>query len=75
MRDKDQNLKAATSQSKLSDGLSCAKVKKEYILDVIDRKTGKIVQTETRKSATAFDKLWGTAMLSVNSLKYKLKTR
>ena len=71
----DMELNPTVKSPALKDGLSCAKVKKEYILDVIDRETGKIVQTETRHSPTSFDKLWGTAMLNVNTLKYKLKAR
>ena len=47
----------------------------EYILEVIDRDTGKVVQTETRKSSRAFDRLWCEAMKNVNSLKYKLKAK
>ena len=47
---------------------------KKYILEIIDRDTGKIIQTETRKSQEAFDRLWYKAMSSVNALKYKLKS-
>ena len=47
----------------------------EYILEIIDRDTGKITQTETRKSEEAFDKLWSKAIKNVNPLKYKLKAR
>ena len=31
---------------------------KKYILEIIDRDTGKIIQTETRKSQEAFDRIW-----------------
>ncbi|MCK5608504.1 hypothetical protein KAR91_41870 [Candidatus Pacearchaeota archaeon] len=71
----NMELKPTVKSPALKDGLSCAKVKKEYILDVIDRKTGKVVQTETRKSERAFDRLWCQAMTNVNSLIYKLKAR
>lgn len=46
---------------------------KKYTLEVIDRDTGEVVQTETRKSPQAFDKLFCKAMSNVNGLKYKLK--
>ena len=42
-------------------------------LEIIDRKTGKVVQTETRKSSTAFDKLWCLALKNINQLKYKMR--
>lgn len=45
---------------------------KVYTLQIIDRKTKEVVQTETRKSAGAFDRLWMTAVKNVNPLKYKL---
>ena len=50
-------------------------MKKEYVLEIIDRKTGDIVQTEKRKSAAAFDRLWCKALSNVNSLKYKLREK
>ena len=61
--------------SPVSEGLSCKTKRKEYILEIIDRDTGKIIQTETRKSEQAFDRLWSKAISNVNSLKYKLKAR
>lgn len=50
-------------------------MRKIYILDVIDRRTKEIVQTETRKSEHAFDRLWCRAISNVNQLKYKLIAR
>ena len=47
--------------------------KTEYVIEIIDRNTGHVVQTETRKSFDAFDRLWCKAMENVNQLKYKLK--
>ncbi len=47
--------------------------KKKYTLEIIDRDSGRVVQTETRKSATAFDRLWCKAISNINSLKYKLR--
>ena len=47
---------------------------KKYILEIIDRDTGKIIQTETRNSQVAFDRLWWKAKSNVNELKYKLKS-
>jgi hypothetical protein len=47
-------------------------MKKQYVLTIIDRDTGEVVQTETRKSASAFDRLWCMALTNVNRLTYKL---
>ena len=59
----------------MNDLLSCKPKRKEYILDAINRETGEVVQTETRRSEQAFDRLWCEALANVNSLKYKLKAR
>ena len=54
--------------------MKAPKIKKtEYKLEVIDRKTGEVVQTETRMSSLAFDRLWYKAMDNINPLKYKLR--
>jgi len=44
-----------------------------WVLTIIDRKTKEIVQTETRKSEQAADRLWCKAISNVNPLKYKMK--
>ena len=43
-----------------------------YSIQVINRDTGEIVQTETRRSLDAATKVWDKAVENVNPLKYKL---
>jgi len=45
---------------------------KVFILQIIDRKTGKVVQEETRKTSIAFDRLWDKAVKNINPLVYKI---
>jgi len=47
-------------------------MKREYILEIMDRKTKQVVQTETRKSEKAFQRLWENAIKNVNPLQYKI---
>ena len=51
------------------------KRKTYYILDVVDRKTGIVMKTETRRSSESFDRLWCKALRNVNPLQYKLVIR
>ena len=44
-----------------------------YIIRVIDRKTGQVVQEEIRKSFTAADRLYCLALRNVNPLIYRLQ--
>lgn len=44
-----------------------------YVIKIIDRKTGKVVQEEIRKSERAADRLWCLSLKNVNQLKYKIK--
>lgn len=68
-------MKSCKLCSKTPALLACSPAKKEYILDIIDRETGRVVQTESRKSQQAFDRLWNKARTNVNELAYKLKAR
>ena len=43
-----------------------------YKIRIIDRKTKKIVQEETRKSLQAADRLWCMSLKNVNTLIYKM---
>ena len=43
-----------------------------YILEIIDRRTKKVVQTETRRTQQSFDRLWCKALSNINPLTYKL---
>ena len=43
-----------------------------YTIQVINRDTGEVVQTETRKSLYAANKVWDKAVVNMNPLKYKL---
>ena len=46
--------------------------RKRYVLTVLDRKSGNVVQIETRKSEQAFDRLWCKALTNVNTVIYKM---
>jgi len=50
-----------------------AKKKVTFILTLIDRGTNEVVQTYTKKSEQAADRLWSQAIKNVNPLKYKMK--
>ena len=56
-----------------SDLLDIERGNMAYVIRVIDRKTKKVVQEETRKSEKAADRLWCLALKNVNQLKYKLQ--
>lgn len=43
-----------------------------YAILVIDRNTGEVVKTETRKTLYAANKVWQKATVNVNPSKYKL---
>lgn len=43
-----------------------------YTIQVINRDTGEVVRTETRKTLYAANKVWQKATVNVNPLKYKL---
>jgi hypothetical protein len=47
--------------------------KKIYKIQIIDRKTNRIIQEETRKTQQAIDKLWCRCLTNVNPLIYKIK--
>lgn len=47
--------------------------KKIYKIQIIDRKTKKVVQEETRKSEQTIEKLWCKCLANVNPLLYNIK--